>query len=64
MKKKFKNLIEVRKIIDQIDRGLVKLIAEREFYVKEALKFKTSKKQIVDRKRINIVLLEKPLNLT
>tara|TARA_B100001013_G_scaffold329917_1_gene244547 strand:- start:29 stop:322 length:294 start_codon:yes stop_codon:yes gene_type:complete len=56
MKKKFKNLIEVRKIIDQIDRGLVKLIAEREFYVKEALKFKTSKKQIVDRKRINIVL--------
>ena len=56
MKKKFKNLIEVRKIIDQIDRGLVKLIAEREFYVKEALKFKISRKQIIDKKRINIVL--------
>ena len=56
MKKKFKNLNEVRKNIDNVDSSLVKLIAEREFYVKQALKFKTSKKQIVDRKRINIVL--------
>ena len=56
MKKNFKNLHEVRKSIDNVDTRLVKLIAEREFYVKEALKFKTSKKQIVDRKRINIVL--------
>ncbi len=56
MKKKFKSLNEVRKSIDYVDSSLVKLIAEREFYVKKALNFKTSKKQIIDRKRINIVL--------
>ena len=56
MKKKFKNLNEVRKSIDNIDTRLVKLIAEREFYAKQAVKFKTNKKQIIDRKRINIVL--------
>ena len=56
MKKNFKNLHEVRKSIDNVDTCLVKLIAEREFYVKEALKFKISKKQIIDKKRINIVL--------
>ena len=57
MKKKFKNLKEVRKSIDKVDDFLVKLIAEREFYAKEALKFKKSKKQIIDKKRIKIVLL-------
>ena len=46
MNKKFKNLNEVRKSIDNVDIRLVKLIAEREFYIKEALKFKISKKQI------------------
>jgi len=56
MKKKFKNLNEVRKSIDNLDTRLVKLIAEREFYAKQAVKFKTNKKQIIDRKRINIVL--------
>ena len=56
MKKKFKDLSEVRKRIDSVDTRLVKLIAEREFYVKEALKFKINKKQIIDKKRINIVL--------
>jgi len=56
MKKKFKNLNEVRKSIDNIDTRLVKLIAEREFNARQAVKFKTNKKQIIDRKRINIVL--------
>ena len=56
MKKKFKNLNEVRKSIDNIDTRLVKLIAEREFYARQAVKFKTNKKQIIDRKRINIIL--------
>ena len=56
MKKKFKNLDEVRKSIDNVDARLVKLIGGREFYVKEALKFKINKKQIIDKKRINIVL--------
>ena len=56
MKKKFKNLKDVRKSIDNVDARLVKLIGEREFYVREALKFKTNKKQIIDRKRISMVL--------
>tara|TARA_Y100000590_G_scaffold258015_1_gene289700 strand:+ start:73 stop:366 length:294 start_codon:yes stop_codon:yes gene_type:complete len=56
MKKKFKNLNEVRKNIDKVDNLLVKLIAEREFYAKEAVKFKIDRRQIIDRKRINAVL--------
>ncbi len=56
MKKKFKNLKEVRKNIDNVDSRLVKLIAEREFYAREAVKFKTDTSQIIDRKRINTVL--------
>jgi len=56
MKRKFKNLNDVRKSIDKVDNQLVKLIGEREFFVKEALKFKKNKKQIIDKKRINIVL--------
>ena len=63
MKKKFKNLKDVRKSIDNVDARLVKLIGEREFYVREALKFKTNKKQIIDRKRISIVL-KKTKNLS
>ena len=56
MKKKFKNLKEVRKNIDKVDTHLVKLIEEREYYAKEAVKFKTDRTQIIDRKRINSVL--------
>ena len=63
MKKKFKNLKDVRKSIDNVDARLVKLICEREFYVREALKFKTNKKQIIDRKRISMVL-KKTKNLS
>ncbi len=57
MKKKFKNLKGVRKNIDNVDTRLVKLIAEREFYAKEAVKFKIDRSQIIDRKRINTVLI-------
>ena len=56
MKKKFKNLKEVRKNIDNVDARIVKLIAEREFYAREAVKFKTDRSQIIDRKRITAVL--------
>ena len=56
MKKKFKNLKEVRKNIDNVDTRIVKLIAEREFYAREAVKFKTDRCQIIDKKRINSVL--------
>ena len=56
MKKKFRNLNEVRRSIDNVDARLVRLIAEREFYAKEAVKFKTNRSQIIDKKRINSVL--------
>ena len=56
MKKKFKNLKEVRKNIDNVDTRILKLIAEREFYAREAVKFKTDRSQIIDRKIINAVL--------
>ena len=56
MKKKFRNLNEVRRSIDNVDARLVRLIAEREFYAKEAVKFKTNRSQIIDKKRINIVI--------
>ena len=56
MKKKFKNLKEVRKNIDNVDSRLVKLIAEREFCAREAVKFKIDTGQIIDKKRINSVL--------
>tara|TARA_B100002003_G_scaffold224033_1_gene229028 strand:- start:358 stop:651 length:294 start_codon:yes stop_codon:yes gene_type:complete len=56
MKKKFKNLKDVRKSIDSVDARLVKLIGERELYAREAVKFKTDRSQIIDRKRINIVI--------
>ena len=57
MKKKFKNLKEVRKNIDNVDTKLVKLIAEREFYAKQAVKFKNNRSEIIDNKRINSVLI-------
>ena len=56
MKKKFKNLSDVRKSIDNVDTRLIRLVAERESYAREALKFKKNKKEIVDKKRIKIVL--------
>ena len=56
MKKKFKNLKQVRKNIDNVDARLVKLIAEREFYAREAVKFKIDRREIIDRNRINTVL--------
>ena len=56
MKKKFKNLNEVRKSIDNLDTRLVKLIAEREFYAKQAVKFKNNRSEIIDKKRINAIL--------
>ena len=68
MKKKCNSLKEVRKNIDKIDQKLVPLIGEREFYVKESLKFKPKKKDIIDKKRIievlkKIKVLSKKLNV-
>ncbi len=54
--KKCKTLEEVRKEVDKIDEELVKLIAKRSKYVKQAAKFKESVEEIKSDERIDDVL--------
>ena len=52
--KKKLNLIRVK--LDKLDNKLLDLIKYRTFLVKEVLKLKEFKKEIVDKKRINFIL--------
>jgi len=54
--KKCNSLEEVRKEIDKIDEEIVKLIALRSRYVKQAAKFKESVEEIKSQERIDDVL--------
>ncbi|NPA04404.1 MAG: chorismate mutase [Epsilonproteobacteria bacterium] len=54
--KKCNNLKELRKEIDKIDEEIVKLIAKRSRYVKQAAKFKESVEEIKSQERIDDVL--------
>ncbi len=54
--KECKSLEEVRNEIDKIDEEIVKLIAERSRYVKQAAKFKVSVDEIKSDERIDDVL--------
>ena len=51
-----KNIIKIRKKLDQLDNKLLNIIKKRTYLVKKILSNKTSKKQIVDKKRIKIIL--------
>ena len=51
-----KNLDEVRENIDRLDREIVKLIAERSYYVRQAAKFKTTKRDVKAPKRVEEVI--------
>jgi len=51
-----KKLIIARNKIDQIDNGIFNLIKKRTKIVKHMMDLKRYKKQIVDHKRINIIL--------
>ena len=51
-----KKLIKARKEIDKIDNNIFKLIKKRTSVVKQMLALKDLKNQIVDHKRINIIL--------
>ena len=51
-----KNIIKIRKKLDLLDNKLLNLIKKRTYLVKSILINKTSKKQIVDKKRIKIIL--------
>mgnify|MGYP001268157684 FL=1 len=52
----YKKLRKLRKKLDLLDNSLIKLIKKRTNLVKEVLKLKKFKKQIVDNKRIKIIL--------
>ena len=54
--KKNKELINLRKKLDIVDNKLLKIIKIRTSLVKQVLKLKNSKNQIVDKKRIKIIL--------
>ena len=51
-----KKLILIRKKLDKLDNKLLNLIKHRTGLVKEVLKLKEFKKEIVDQKRINFIL--------
>ena len=51
-----KNIIKIRKQLDKLDNSLLKIIKKRVILVDKVLKNKKFKKDIVDRKRIKIIL--------
>ena len=51
-----KELYKIRKKLDTIDNSILKLIKKRTNLVKNVLKLKTYKYQIVDKKRIKSIL--------
>ena len=54
-----KNIIKLKKIrkkLDKLDNSFIKLIKKRTTLVKEVLKLKENKNQIIDQKRIKIIL--------
>ena len=51
-----KNLDEVRENIDRLDREIVRMIAERSYYVMQAAKFKTTKGDVKAPKRVEEVI--------
>ena len=53
-----KKLIKTRNIIDQIDKKIFILIKKRTLVVKKMLLLKEFKNQIVDKKRINQILIK------
>ena len=53
---KRKKLIKLRKQLDSLDNVFIKLIKKRTIIVDQVLKLKDFKNQIVDKKRIKIIL--------
>ena len=51
-----KKLLILRKKLDVIDNKLLNLLKIRSNYVKKVLSLKEFKKEIIDKKRINIIL--------
>ena len=53
---KRKKLNKIRLKLDKLDNSLIKLIKQRTNLVNQVLKLKDKKKEIIDNKRINIIL--------
>ena len=51
-----KNIIQIRKKLDRLDNLLLDLIKKRIFLIDRVLENKKNKKEIVDKKRINVIL--------
>ena len=51
-----KNIIRIRKKLDKLDNIFLNILQQRVILVKEVLKNKKFKKEIVDKKGINIIL--------
>ena len=51
-----KNILKIRKKLDQLDNYFLNLVKKRTLLVDKVLKNKKYKKDIVDKKRINIIL--------
>ena len=54
--KNIKKLKKLRKSLDKLDNLFIKLVKKRTSLVKEVLKLKENKNQIVDKKRIKFIL--------
>ena len=53
---KKQKLSKIRKELDKLDNSLIKIIKKRTDLVKKVLAIKEKKNQIVDQKRINLIL--------
>ena len=51
-----KNTIKIRKKLDKLDNNFLNLIKKRTLLVDQILKNKKLKKEIIDRKRISLIL--------
>ena len=53
---KLKKLLKLRKSLDKLDNSFIKLVKKRTEIVKNVLKLKEYKNQIVDKKRIKMII--------
>ena len=53
---KLKKLIKLRKSLDKLDNSFIKLVKKRTEIVKKVLEIKEYKNQIIDKKRIKVIL--------
>ena len=54
--KNIKKLKKLRRNLDKLDNSFIKLIKKRTLIIKQVLKLKQSRKEIVDKKRIKFIL--------